>query len=97
MLENKAGGYEGNNKAICLNPNCQSKNIEFVGIKPIIQQKIGLQALFTGGIARITYKLIYRCLDCGDGSSYPIYDHKKTNQNSTTEKNTLQFDTTQNT
>jgi hypothetical protein len=93
MLENKRGDYERKEKLICL--HCGNSNLSIPEIKPIKEQKLGLNWLLSLGLTRTFYLAFYHCTDCNQVSVYPILYCDDANQNSTTKLNTRILDSTQ--
>jgi transcription elongation factor Elf1 len=66
---------------------CKNPNLSIPEIKPIKEQKMGLDWLLSFGLKKTVYSAFYRCTNCNQISSYPILYCKNPNQTSTTEEN----------
>ncbi len=94
MNQNKAGDYEETGKLICLNPKCKNPNLSIPDIKPIKEQKLGLDWLLSLGLTKTVYLAFYHCPNCNQVSSYPVLYCDITNPKSTTKENTQILDNT---
>jgi len=93
MSTNKAGDYE-EKKLVCL--FCDNPNLSIPEIKPIKEQKLGLDWLLSLGLKRTVYLAFYHCTRCNQVSAYPVLYVDNTNQNSATKINTRILDNTHN-